>query len=69
MPMQEKRTENRNKPTRYIVERVYSGKESMEQLLTSVTEEVARQNVEDKLGKQKNKDGCACYGTEDEDDL
>lgn len=49
--MQEKRMGNRNKPTRYVVERVYSGKESMERLLTSVTEEAARQNVEDKLKK------------------
>lgn len=56
MSMQEKRTENRNKPTRYVVERVYSGKESMERLLTSVTEEIARQNVEDKLRKTEIED-------------
>lgn len=56
MPMQEKRTGSRNKPTRYVVERVYSGKESMERLLTSVTEEIARQNVEDKLRKTEIED-------------
>lgn len=49
--MQEKGTGSRNMPTRYVVERVYSGKESMKQLLISITEEVARQNVEDKLKK------------------
>lgn len=51
--MQEKRTGSRNMPTRYVIERVYSGKESMEQLLTSITEEVARQNLEDKLKKEE----------------
>ena len=36
-------------PIHYVVEHVYSGTESMEGLLTVVSEEVARKNVEEKL--------------------
>lgn len=39
----------RREPVRYVVERVYAGTESMERLLTSVSEEAARRNVEEKL--------------------
>lgn len=45
--------QDRNLPIRFVVERVYSGKESMEQLLTSVSEEVARRNVEERLKGKK----------------
>ena len=39
----------RREPVRYVVERVYAGTESRERLLTSVSEEAARRNVEEKL--------------------
>lgn len=40
---------NRRTPIRYVVERVYSGKDSMENVLTTVSEETARKNVEERL--------------------
>ena len=40
-------------PIRYVVEHVYSGKESMEKVLTAVSEEAAKQNVKEKLENQK----------------
>lgn len=47
--MERKKTGRRKEPVRYVVERVYAGTESMERLLTSVSEEAARRNVEEKL--------------------
>lgn len=47
--MQGKKTGRRGKPIRYVVEHVYSGTESMEGLLTIVSEEAARRNVEKRL--------------------
>ncbi len=47
--MQGKKTGRRDKPIRYVVEHVYSGTESMEGLLTIVSEEAARRNVEKRL--------------------
>ena len=38
---------------RQVVEHVYSGKESMEKVLTAVSEEAAKQNVKEKLENQK----------------
>ena len=54
--MERKKRGRRREPVRYVVERVYAGTESMERLLTSVSEEAARRNVEEKLksgGKNK----------------
>ena len=47
--MQRKKKERKGMPIRYVVEHVYSGTESMEGLLTVVSEEAARKNVEEKL--------------------
>lgn len=47
--MQRKKKGRKDTPIRYVVEHVYSGTESMEGLLTVVSEEVARKNVEEKL--------------------
>lgn len=47
--MQKRKAGNRRTPVRYVVERVYSGTESMERVLTTVSEEAARKNVEEKL--------------------
>ena len=47
--MQRKKKGRKNTPIRYVVERVYSGTESMEGLLTVVSEEAARRNVEKRL--------------------
>ena len=47
--MQKKKKGRKNMPTHYVVERVYSGTESMEGLLTIVSEEAARRNIEEKL--------------------
>lgn len=47
--MEKRKQGNRRTPTRYVVERVYSGKDSMENVLTTVSEEAARKNVEEKL--------------------
>ena len=44
-----KKRGRKNTPIRYVVEHVYSGTESMEGLLTVVSEEAARKNVEEKL--------------------
>ena len=44
-----KKKGRKNTPIRYVVEHVYSGTESMEGLLTVVSEEAARKNVEEKL--------------------
>ena len=47
--MQKKKKGRKNMPTHYVIEHVYSGTESMEGLLTIVSEEAARRNVEEKL--------------------
>lgn len=47
--MQRKKRGRKDMPVRYVVEHVYSGTESMEGLLTVVSEEAARKNVEEKL--------------------
>lgn len=47
--MQRKKAAKREKPIRYVVEHVYSGTESMEGLLTIVSEEAARKNIEERL--------------------
>ena len=47
--MQRKKKGRNNMPIRYVVEHVYSGTESMEGLLTIVSEEAARRNVEERL--------------------
>ena len=47
--MQRKAGNRRREPIRYVVEHVYSGKESMEKVLTAVSEEAAKQNVKEKL--------------------
>ncbi len=47
--MQRKKTGRRDKPIRYVVEHVYSGTESMEGVLTIVSEEAARRNVKERL--------------------
>lgn len=47
--MQRKKKGRKNTPIRYVVEHVYSGTESMEGLLTVVSEEAARRNVEKRL--------------------
>lgn len=44
-----KKKGRKNVPIRYVVEHVYSGTESMEGLLTVVSEEAARRNVEERL--------------------
>ena len=51
--MQRKAGNRRREPIRYVVEHVYSGKESMEKVLTAVSEEAAKQNVKEKLENQK----------------
>lgn len=47
--MQKKKKGRKDTPIRYVVEHVYSGTESMEGLLTTVSEEAARRNVEKRL--------------------
>ena len=47
--MQRKKKGRKGMPIRYVVGHVYSGTESMEGLLTVVSEEAARKNVEEKL--------------------
>ena len=47
--MQKKKKGRKETPIRYVVEHVYSGTESMEGLLTIVSEEAARRNVEERL--------------------
>ena len=47
--MQRKKKGRKDTPIRYVVEHVYSGTESMEGLLTVVSEEAARKNVAEKL--------------------
>ena len=47
--MQRKKKGRKDMPIRYVVEHVYSGTESMEGLLTIVSEEAARRNVEERL--------------------
>lgn len=49
--MQKKKMRKRDMPVRYVVEHVYSGTESMEGLLTIVSEEAARRNVVERLRK------------------
>lgn len=49
----EKSREPSERTIRYVVEHVYSGKESMEKVLTAVSEEAAKQNVKEKLENQK----------------
>lgn len=51
--MQRKAGNRRREPIRYVVEHVYSGKESMEKVLAAVSEEAAKQNVKEKLENQK----------------
>ena len=51
--MQRKAGNRRREPIHYVVEHVYSGKESMEKVLTAVSEEAAKQNVKEKLENQK----------------
>lgn len=51
--MQRKAGNRRREPIRYVMEHVYSGKESMEKVLTAVSEEAAKQNVKEKLENQK----------------
>ena len=41
--MQRKAGNRRREPIRYVVEHVYSGKESMEKVLTAVSEEAAKE--------------------------
>lgn len=53
--VQKRKAGNRRTPIRYVVERVYSGKENMENALTCVSEEAARKNVEEKLKNSKEK--------------
>ncbi len=53
--MQERKAVRRRTPIRYVVERVYSGRESMEGALTTVSEEAARKNVEEKLKNSRKK--------------
>ena len=48
-----KKKRDKKMPTRFVVERVYSGTESMERALTSVSEEAARRNVEERLKEKK----------------
>ena len=52
--MQKKKIGRKDTSIRYVVEHVYSGTESMEGLLTVVSEEVARRNVEERL-RYRNK--------------
>ena len=47
--MQRKKNVRKERPIRYVVEHVYSCTESMEGLLTVVSEEDVRKNVEEKL--------------------
>ena len=47
--MQRKKKRRKDTPIHYVVEHVYSGTESMEGLLTIVSEEAARRNVEERL--------------------
>ena len=47
--MQKKKKGRKDTPIRYVIEHVYSGTESMEGLLTIVSEEAARRNVEERL--------------------
>lgn len=47
--MQRKKKGRKDMPIRYVIEHVYSGTESMEGLLTVVSEEAACKNVEEKL--------------------
>ena len=47
--MQKKKKGRKDTPIRYVVEHVQSGTESMEGLLTIVSEEAARRNVEERL--------------------
>ena len=47
--MQKKKKGRKDTPIRYVVEHVYSGTERMEGLLTIVSEEAARRNVEERL--------------------
>ena len=58
--MQRKAGNRRREPIRYVVEHVYSGKESMEKVLTAVSEEAAKQNVKEKLENQKKVDEKRC---------
>lgn len=53
--MEKRKKENRRTLIRYVVERVYSGKDSMENVLTTVSEEAARKNVEEKLKSNSKK--------------
>lgn len=53
--LEKRKKGNRRTPIRYVVERVYSGKESMENVLTAVSEEAARKNVEEKLKNSRQK--------------
>lgn len=57
--MQERKAVSRRAPIRYVVERVYSGTESMERVLTTVSEEAARKNVEEKLKNSGKNEGSA----------
>ena len=47
--MQKKKKGRKDTSIRYVVEHVYSGTESMEGLLTVVSEEAARRNAEERL--------------------
>lgn len=58
--MQRKAGNRRRESIRYVVEHVYSGKESMEKVLTAVSEEAAKQNVKEKLENQKRWDEKRC---------
>ena len=58
--MQRKAGNRRREPIRYVVEHVYSGKESMEKVLTAVSEEAAKQNVKEKLEIRKRWDEKRC---------
>lgn len=53
--LEKRKKENRRTLIRYAVERVYSGKDSMENVLTTVSEEAARKNVEEKLKSNSKK--------------
>ena len=55
--MQRKKNVRKERPIRYVVEHVYSCTESMEGLLTVVSEEDVRKNVEEKLKNERMRMG------------
>ncbi|MCI9141161.1 MAG: hypothetical protein HFH87_00895 [Lachnospiraceae bacterium] len=45
------RNENRNMPTRIVVEHIYLGGQSMEDAFRKINEETVRRNLEEIVGK------------------